>query len=101
MHLIRLMAVIVASCVAGLSLPARAVTSGPMPPCSGDTVPAAGAADAPPVVKVWHARALPDGWRLASCSGLAAGEDAVLIAVAGTFRHAGDAASLLARLGAV
>ena len=73
----------------------------PVPPCAGTPVPAFPAADAPPAVELWHPDDLPEGWKPPACTGLAPPAGALFVALAGTFRHDGDATSLLARLGAV
>jgi hypothetical protein len=50
---------------------------------------------------VWHADTLPEHWQPAACSGLSPPAGATFVAVAGQFRHEGDALDVLARLGAV
>ncbi len=87
----------------GLAMPAAAQPDrpAPVPPCAGGPAAPATRGGTDPVVTVWHAPALPENWQLAGCSGLELSSNAVLIEVAGHFRHDGDALSLLARLGKV
>jgi hypothetical protein len=81
---------------------ARAAEPPPVPPCvGGEPVPAWAPLEAPPAVGLWHVNELPPEWEPPPCAGLDPPADAVLTAVAGRFRHEDDAASLLARLGAV
>ena len=72
----------------------------PVPPCAGDPLPALPSPDAAPTVALWHAADLPQGWAPAACSGLAA-PTGVVVALSGSFHHAGEMSDLLARLGAI
>lgn len=80
---------------------ANATLPPPAPPCLGVEAGSQKIVEAAPTVTVWHSPSLPEGWQLASCSGLVPPNDAVLIEVAGRFHHDGDALSLLERIGAV
>jgi hypothetical protein len=96
--------VLAAWLLAGLlpAVAAEAAEPPPVPPCAGgEPVPSWPTAGAPPAVGLWRMAELPPEWEPPPCSGLDPPADAVLTAVAGRFRHDGDAASLLARLGAV
>lgn len=73
----------------------------PVPPCAGSPVPAVPGPDAPPTLALWHTADLPQGWAPAACSGLAAPTGGVVIALSGSFHHAGEMSDLLAKLGAV
>jgi hypothetical protein len=73
----------------------------PVPPCAGAPSPAWPAAGAPPIVRLWHADELPPGWTPPACSGVERPAGAVLVTLAGSFRHEGDTRSILARLAAV
>jgi hypothetical protein len=73
----------------------------PVPPCAGTPSPAWPAAGAAPTVRLWHDDELPRGWTPPACSGVERPAGAMLVAVAGSFRHEGDTASILARLAAV
>ena len=85
-------------------LVARAGTScraTPVPPCAGDPLPAVPSPDAAPTLALWHAADLPQGWAPAACSGLGALTGGVVVALSGSFHHAGEMSDLLARLGAI
>ena len=73
----------------------------PEPPCAGAVVPAWPVAGAGPTVAVWHAADLPEQWQPAACSGLTRVPGATFVAVSGIIGHEGNAATILARLGAV
>lgn len=79
----------------------QAALPAPLPPCAAETAPARTGAETQPSVTVWHTRALPEGWQLASCSGLVPPSGSVFIEVAGRLQHDGDALSLLERMGSV
>ena len=73
----------------------------PVPPCAGDPLPAVPSPDAAPTLALWHAADLPQGWAPAACSGLGALAGGVVVALSGSFRHAGEMSDLLAKLGAI
>ena len=82
------------------AVPAHAqATGGPFPPCDG-AAPEYPELGMPPVIEIWYGDDLAD-WRPAACTGWEAIEFNVLIATAGRFRHDGDAAAILGRLGTV
>ena len=88
--------------VAGILLAGTAAAAEPpVPPCAGLPVPGFPAAGAPPAVQLWHPADLPEGWKPPACTGLAPPAGSLFVALAGSFRHDGDATSLLARVGAV
>ncbi len=72
-----------------------------MPPCAGKPIPPWPGVEAPPSVAIWRPADLPDGWKPPACTGLAPPVGAMFVALAGTFRHDGDANSLLARIGEI
>jgi hypothetical protein len=76
-------------------------TFAPVPPCAGDAIPAITRLGEQPAILLRHAGDLPEGWAPAACSELPAPPGATFVAVAGSFRHRGDALALLGRLGAV
>ena len=73
----------------------------PVPPCAGTPVPAVPSPDGPPTVTLWHPADRPADWVPATCSGLGAPGDGVVVALSGSFRHDGDMSDLLAKLGAI
>jgi uncharacterized protein DUF6675 len=70
----------------------------PRPPCEGAApVPAYAMPEAPPAVRTWTDHA----WTPPACLGWPQGRSKLTVALAGSFRHAGDAQALLARFGAI
>jgi uncharacterized protein DUF6675 len=70
----------------------------PRAPCEGAApVPAYAAPDAPPAVRTWTDPA----WIPPACLGWPPERSRLIVALAGRFRHAGDAQTLLARFGAI
>lgn len=70
----------------------------PRPPCEGAApVPAYAAPDAPPAVGTWTDPA----WTPPACLGWLPGKSKLIVALAGSFRHAGGTRTLLARFGAI
>jgi hypothetical protein len=67
------------------------------PPCGAPPVPAYAAAGAEPAVLAWS----EVRWTPPACLPWPAGQYRMVVALAGSFRHDGDAAALLARFGAV
>lgn len=74
---------------------------GLLPPCRGVSHPASPGPGAPPQVQVWNSGELPAAWRPPACTGWTTRSFKMLIALAGSFRHDGDAEALLGRFGAV
>lgn len=97
--------------VAGPTIASRAARASeaaarpPVPPCAGDgpTAPAFAPEGPVPAVSLWRAGELPAGWAPPACAGWEARdvEGATVFALAGRFRHPGDADSLLVRVGAL
>ena len=84
-----------AAAVLALALPAHAQ---PQPPCDGTTpMPLPAKPGDAPAVATWS----EVRWDPPACLAWQGGKFRMLIALAGTFRHGGDAAALLARLGAI
>ena len=74
--------------------------TGPQPPCSGaQPVPSYAAPGEAPSVRSWMNEAAR--WAPPSCLPWPVAQYRMLVAAAGSFRHDGDAAALLARFGAV
>jgi hypothetical protein len=83
-----------ASVTAARAQPADA----PRPPCEGAVpVPAYAAPQASPAVRAWTDPA----WTPPACLGWPPGRSKLIVALAGSFPHAGEAQTLLARFGAV
>lgn len=83
--------------LAALALSAHAYAQ-PQPPCDGaSAVPPPAPPGAGPAVRTWSDTA----WTPPACLPWPEGRYRMVVAIAGTFRHDGDAAALLARLGAV
>lgn len=80
--------------LAFISLPAWAQ---PRPPCGAQAAPAPAAPGADPVVATWS----KVRWAPPACLPWREGQFRMVVALAGSFRHDGDAAALLARFGAV
>jgi hypothetical protein len=84
-----------AAVAVALALPAHAQ---PQPPCGATApAPAPAQAGAEPAVATWS----EVRWQPPACLPWRGGQYRMLIALAGTLRHGGDAAALLARLGAI
>jgi hypothetical protein len=92
-----LAAVVVCATGSGTAAPEE----GPLPPCRGVLHPASPDLGAPPQVQVWNPGELPAPWRPPACTGSTTRDFKMLIALAGSFRHDGDAEALLGRFGAV
>jgi len=69
----------------------------PAVPCDGAAVPAFPPVDAPPNARVWQDL----DWRPPPCLAWPDAKAVILVGFAASFRHAGSAAELLARFGAV
>jgi hypothetical protein len=82
-------------------LGSAAAESGPRPPCGGSPRPAYPEHGTRPAVEVWGSAQLSVGWEPPACTGWTARADTILVAVAGSFQHAGDVEDLLGRFGAV
>jgi hypothetical protein len=85
---------LVLALLAFVSLPAWAQ---PRPPCGAQAAPAHAAPGADPVVATWS----EVRWAPPACLPWREGQFRMVVALAGSFRHDGDAAGLLARFGAV
>jgi hypothetical protein len=84
-----------AAMAVALALPAHAQ---PQPPCGGTTpVPLPAKPGSEPTVATWS----DVRWDPPACLPWRGGQFCMLIALAGTFRHGGDADALLARVGAL
>jgi hypothetical protein len=79
---------------------ARAGDDGPRLPCGAAPLPAYAEPGAPPNVRAWNGKAAR-AWAPPACSGWAAMEADMLVAVAGSFRHEGEIDTLLVRIGAI
>jgi hypothetical protein len=90
---------VVVVCATGPGTPAP--EGGPLPPCTGASYPASLDLGALPQVQVWNSGGLPASWRPPACTGWTRRNFKMLIALAGRFRHDGDAQALLGRFGAV
>jgi hypothetical protein len=87
----------VALCASITTLRAQAAEE-PRPPCERAVpVPAYAAPEAPPAVRTWTDHA----WTPPACLGWPPLQSRLTIALAGSFRHAGNAQALLARFGAI
>lgn len=75
--------------------------AGPRPPCGEAPNPAYPAPGAQPLVEVWHAEQLAGAWAEPTCISWTARDDVIVVAVAGSFHHAGDVEDFLGRFGAV
>jgi hypothetical protein len=75
-----------------------ALAEGPQPPCAG-AVPIPAYAD-PPAVRTWTKADL-ESWTPPACLGWPREPFQLLVALAASFRHDGDADALLARFGAI
>lgn len=74
--------------------------AGPQPPCgAAQALPPYAAPEAPPNVVTWTGEAAR--WTPPACLPWPSGEYRMLVALAGSFRHAGNADALRARLGAI
>jgi hypothetical protein len=82
--------------------PVAAAQDEPRPPCNGaDVRPAYAPPGAPPAVGVWSKEAAAR-WKPPACVGWPSSQRySLIVALAGQFRHEGDAEKLLARFGAV
>ncbi len=72
----------------------------PQPPCGRTPQPYYSRIGEPPNVRVWE-DAGPASWIPPACTGWTAGAGNLLVALAGTFRYAGNVDGLLDRFGAV
>lgn len=70
---------------------------GPQPPCGVAPQPSYAAAGASPTMMSWHTQ----GWTPPSCAGWTSPRSTLLVALAGSFRHAGGAEALLTAFGRV
>jgi hypothetical protein len=75
-----------------------AIADGPQPPCAG-AAPIPAYAD-PPAVRTW-AKAELESWTPPACLGWPRESFQLVVALAASFRHDGDADALLARFGAI
>jgi hypothetical protein len=73
------------------------VADSPRPPCEGRSQPFYAPLGAVPSILTWHA----PGWAASACTGWASSRPILLVALAGSFRHEGGAADLLAALGRI
>jgi hypothetical protein len=74
---------------------------GPRPPCGEAPRPAYSSPDAQPLVKVWSDERRSGAWQPPACTGWTPRDDTIIVALAGSFHHDGDAEDLLSRFGAV
>jgi uncharacterized protein DUF6675 len=91
-----LAAVVVCATGSGTAAPEEA----PLPPCIGVSHPASPDPGAPPQVQVWNSGELATPWCPPPCTGWTTRDFKMLIALAGSFPHDGNAEALLARFGA-
>ena len=70
---------------------------GPQPPCGGTPQPFYAPPGAAPAIRTWQA----PGWTASACTGWASARPTLLVALAGSFRHEGGAADLLAAFGRI
>ncbi len=83
-----------------LGLPAEAADDGPVLPCGAVPQPAYAEPGQPPEVQAWRGKAAK-AWVPPACTGWAASNADILVAVAGSFKHGGDIDELLTRIGAI
>jgi len=85
-------------CALALASVSEARTEAPRPPCEGAApVPSYPPPDAPPAVLTWT----DDAWTPPVCLGWRPARSRLIVALAGSFRHAGNGQTLLGRLGAI
>jgi hypothetical protein len=70
---------------------------GPRPPCGATPQPSYAPPSAAPAIRSWNA----PGWAASACTGWASSRPTLLVALAGSFRHEGGAADLLAVFGRI
>jgi hypothetical protein len=70
---------------------------GPHPPCGSTPQPLYAPPDATPAIRTWQA----PGWTASTCTGWSSTHPTLLVALAGSFRHEGGAADLLAAFGRI
>jgi hypothetical protein len=70
---------------------------GPRPPCGATPQPSYAPPSAAPAIRSWNA----PGWAASACTGWASSRPTLLVALAGSFRHEGGAADLLAAFGRI
>jgi hypothetical protein len=70
---------------------------GPQPPCGVTPQPFYAPPGAAPAIQTWQA----PGWTASACTGWASARPTLLVALAGSFRHEGGAADLLAAFGRI
>jgi hypothetical protein len=91
-------AILAFSLCASISTARAQAADEPRAPCEGVApVPAYSAPDAPAAVRTWTDPA----WTPPACLGWPPEHSRLIVALAGRFRHAGDAQTLLARFGAI
>jgi hypothetical protein len=72
------------------------------PPCGTEPSPAYAAPSDPPHVKIWRKDGRAEGdWTFSACRGFSPGAFKLLVALAGSFRHHGEADELLRRFGRI
>lgn len=81
--------------------PVVALSAPPGPPCSAHTNPEYPSVGAAPTVKLWTKSDLDSGWKPPDCTAWPRGETNVVVGLAGRFKLAGGADSLLTRIGAI
>lgn len=83
-----------------VALSARAAEDAPRLPCGAAPWPGYAEPGQPPAVQAWRGKPAR-AWVPPACTGWAASDADMLVAVAGSFKHGGDIDELLLRIGAI